>query len=48
MKKSIIIDKELIDKIVNSFKISEQEKLKWLKIIWYLTLSERKELMTLV
>jgi len=33
MEKSIIIDKELIDKIVNSFKISENEKLKWLKII---------------
>ena len=48
MKKSIIIDNKLIDKIVNSLKISEWEKLKWLKIIWYLTLPERKELMTLV
>ncbi|MDQ7009927.1 MAG: hypothetical protein Q9M94_06555 [Candidatus Gracilibacteria bacterium] len=48
MKKSIIIDRELIEKIVESFKISEQEKLKWLKIIGYLTLSERRELKTLI
>jgi hypothetical protein len=33
MKKSIIIDKELIEAIANSFKISDNEKLKWLKII---------------
>jgi len=48
MKKSIIIDKELIDAIANSVKINAKEKLSWLKIIWYLTFSERRELMTLV
>ena len=48
MKKSIIIDKELIDAIANSVKLKSTEKLSWLKIIGYLTFSERKELMTLV
>ena len=48
MKKSIIIDRELIEAITNSEKINDNEKLSWLKIIWYLTFSERRELITLV
>jgi hypothetical protein len=48
MKKSIIIDNDLIDAIANSFKISDKEKMTFLKYIWYMTLSERKELQTLV
>ena len=48
MKKSIIIDKELIDAITNSVKINTNEKLSWLKLIGYLTFSERKELLELV
>jgi len=48
MKKSIIIDKELIDAITNSVKINTNEKLSWLKLIGYLTFSERRELQELV
>lgn len=48
MKKSIIIDAELIDAIVNSVILNAKEKMNFLKYIGYLTLSERKELMTLI
>jgi len=48
MKKSIIIDAKLIDAIVNSIILNAKEKMTFLKYIGYLTLSERKELMTLV
>ena len=48
MKKSITIDKNLINAIVNSLKITEKQKMYWLKYIWYLTLSERKELLSLI
>jgi len=48
MKKSIIIDSKLIDAIVNSIILNSKEKMTFLKYIGYLTLSERKELMTLV
>ena len=48
MKKSIIIDNDLIDAIANSVKIGDKEKMTFLKYIWYMTLWERKELLTLV
>jgi len=48
MKKSITIDKKLINAIVNSLKITEKQKMYWLKYVWYLTLSERKELLSLI
>jgi len=48
MKKSITIDKNLINAIVNSLKITEKQKMYWLKYVWYLTLSERKELLSLI
>jgi len=48
MKKSIIIDTELIDAIVNSVILNAKEKMTFLKYIGYLTLSERKELMSIV
>jgi hypothetical protein len=48
MWKSIIIDRNLIDAIANSMKIGDKEKMTFLKYIWYMTLSERKELLTLI
>ncbi len=48
MLKSILIDKELIDAIANSLLLSDKEKLNFLKYIWYMTFSERRELQKLV
>jgi len=48
MNKSILIDKELIDAITNSVVLCDKEKLNFLKYIWYMTFSERRELQTLV
>lgn len=48
MKKSIIIDNDLIDAIANSLKMGDKEKMNFLKYIWYMTFSERKELLTLI
>ena len=48
MKKSIIIDAKLIDAITSSVILNAKEKLNFLKYIGYMTLSERKELLTLV
>lgn len=48
MKKSIVIDVELIDAISDSTVINDKEKINFLKFIWYLTFSERRELETLI
>lgn len=47
-KRKILFDKNLLDKIVNSIIITEQEKLYFLKHIVYLTGNEKKELYNLV
>ena len=41
-------DSKLIDAIVNSVILNAKEKMNFLKYIGYMTLSERKELLTLV
>ena len=47
-KSKIYIENSILDKIVNSCKITENEKIKYLKYIWYLTIQEREELANLV
>lgn len=39
---------EILDKIANSLKITENEKLSYLRYISYLTVSEQKELAELL
>lgn len=46
--KNIKLDNEILDKISNSLQITEVEKINFLKYISYLTLSEQKELSTLL
>ena len=49
MKKAkIIIDWSILDKIVNSIILSEQEKLNFMKYIWYMTKNEKKELASII
>jgi len=49
MKKAkIIIDGSILDKIVNSMILSEQEKLNFMKYIWYMTKNEKKELASII
>ena len=49
MKKSkIIVDWSILDKIVNSVILSEKEKLNFMKYIWYMTMSEKKELASII
>ncbi|MFA5917666.1 MAG: hypothetical protein WC850_05535 [Candidatus Gracilibacteria bacterium] len=47
-KRKILFDNTLLDKIVNSIIITEQEKLNFLKYLAYLTSEEKKELSLLV
>ncbi len=47
-KRKILFNNSLLDKIVNSILITEQEKLNFLKYISYLTKDEQKELSLLV
>lgn len=47
-KWKIVIDSNLVDKIVNSFILEEQEKLIFLKYIAYLTKKEKIQLCSLV
>lgn len=47
-KWKILFDKNLLDRIVNSIIITEQEKLYFLKYVAYLTSNEKKELYNLV
>jgi len=49
MKKSkIIVDWSILDKIVNSIILSEQEKLNFMKYISYMTTWEKKELASII
>ncbi len=48
MKKNVILDNGILDMISNSKKITSSEKLNFLKNIWYMTLSEQKELIWLL
>jgi hypothetical protein len=49
MKKSkIMIDPFILNKISNSNVISNSEKIHFLKYVWYMTGSERKELAQVV
>jgi hypothetical protein len=47
-KSKILFDNTMLDKIVNSVIISEQEKMNFIKYLAYLTSKEKKELATLV
>lgn len=42
------VNNEILDKIANSFKITENEKMSFLRYISYLTVSEQKELAELL
>lgn len=42
------LNNEILDKITNSFRITENEKISFLKYISYLTVSEQKELSKLL
>ena len=45
MKKSkIIIDSFILNKISNSNELNNNEKIHFLKYVWYMTKSEKKEL----
>jgi hypothetical protein len=49
MKKSkIIVEWSILDKIAKSNILSPNEKLNFLKYIWYLTTEEKRELATLI
>jgi len=49
MKKAkIIIDWSILDKIVDSIILSEQEKLNFMKYIWYMTRNEKQELASII
>lgn len=43
-----ILNNDLLDKIANSFKITEMEKLAFMKYVAYMTKSEQKELYELL
>lgn len=43
-KSKIIIDAFVLNKISNSSKITNNEKVNFLKHVWYLTNSEKREL----
>jgi len=47
-KSKIYIEPIVLDKITGSNKLTDYEKTSFLKYIWYMTLSERKELIQLV
>lgn len=46
--KKLNLNNQVLDKIANSFKINEKEKLSLLRHIAYLTKSEQKELVELL
>ncbi len=49
MKKSkIIVDWSILDKIVNSIILSDQEKLNFMKYISYMTTWEKQELASII
>jgi len=49
MKKSkIIIDSFILNKISNSNKLNNEEKIHFLKYVWYMTSSEKRELAQVV
>ncbi len=47
-KSKINIEPLVLDKITGSNILTDNEKISFLKYIWYMTLSERKELIQLV
>jgi len=49
MKKSkIIIESFILDKISESNELTNNEKINFLKYVWYMTMSERRELSQLI
>lgn len=46
--KKVNIDNKVLDSIVNSLKITESEKIVYLRYVSYLTLTEQKELVELL
>lgn len=47
-KARIIADVSILDKITNSTKMGDIEKLNFLKYIWYMTEQERQELSLII
>jgi len=47
-KSKIIIDEFTINKIANSTIIDNNSKISFLKYIWYMTWSEKKELLQMI
>lgn len=47
-KSKIIVDNFIIDKIANSNIIDNNSKISFLKYIWYMTWSEKRELVQLI
>lgn len=47
-KSNIIIDPFVLSKISCSDKLKNVEKIRFLKYVWYLTKSERKELIQII
>jgi len=47
-KTKIIVEWSILDKIAKSRLLSEQQKLNFLKYIWYMTQKEKKELASLI
>lgn len=47
-KSKIIVDTFLINKIANSTKIDNDSKISFLKYMWYMTWTERRELIQLI
>jgi len=49
MKKSkIIIDSFILNKIANSDELNNNEKMSFLRYVWYMTKSEQRELAQLI
>lgn len=46
--KKIILNSDVLDKIANSLKITQEEKLNFLKYVAYLTKTEQQELYELL
>ncbi len=46
--KKIRVDEGVLDKITSSNKMSDSEKISFMKYVWYMTPSEKKELTQII
>lgn len=47
-KSKFTIEPNILEAISNSTKISNKEKIDLLRLVWYLTLTEKRELVSLI